>query len=68
MPDLARLSTETMYVDWYGTWPGNTPQLGIMLLSNGDRGAGYRGGATGGHRDHPPVPGLSGVGGAASER
>jgi hypothetical protein len=46
VPDLAGLSTDTMYVDWYGTWPGNTPQLGIMLLSNGDRGAGYRGGAT----------------------
>jgi hypothetical protein len=46
VPDLAGLSTDTMYVDWYGTWPGNSAQLGIMLLSNGDRGAGYRGGAT----------------------
>lgn len=46
VPDLAGLSSDTMYVDWYGTWPGNTPQLGILLFSNGDRGAGSRGGAT----------------------
>ena len=27
-------------------FPGNTPELGLMLFTNGDRGAGARGGAT----------------------
>jgi subtilisin family serine protease len=27
-------------------FPGNTPELGVMLITNGDRGAGFRGGAT----------------------
>ncbi len=30
----------------YGPWPGNSPELGLMLVTNGDRGAGARGGAT----------------------
>ncbi len=30
----------------YGLWSGNTPELGLMLVTNGDRGAGARGGAT----------------------
>ncbi len=30
----------------FGPWPGNTPELGVMLITNGDRGAGARGGAT----------------------
>jgi len=30
----------------YGQFPGNTPELGLMLVTNGDRGAGNRGGAT----------------------
>ena len=30
----------------FGLWPGNTPELGVMLLTNGDRGTGARGGAT----------------------
>lgn len=30
----------------FGPFPGNTPELGVMLLTNGDRGAGARGGAT----------------------
>ncbi len=30
----------------FGPWPGNTPELGLMLVTNGDRGAGNRGGAT----------------------
>jgi subtilisin family serine protease len=30
----------------YGPWPGNTPELGVMLITNGDRGTGNRGGAT----------------------
>ncbi|MFO7571824.1 MAG: hypothetical protein R6W48_04390, partial [Gaiellaceae bacterium] len=32
----------------YGLFPGNTPELGLMLFTNGDRGAGNRGGATDG--------------------
>ncbi|MFN2228101.1 MAG: hypothetical protein ACK2UY_17390, partial [Anaerolineae bacterium] len=30
----------------FGPWPGDTPELGVMLLTNGDRGAGARGGAS----------------------
>ena len=30
----------------FGAFPGNTPELGLMLVTNGDRGAGNRGGAT----------------------
>jgi len=30
----------------YGAFPGNSPELGLMLITNGDRGAGNRGGAT----------------------
>jgi hypothetical protein len=30
----------------FGLFPGNTPELGLMLITNGDRGAGNRGGAT----------------------
>jgi len=30
----------------YGPWPGNTPELGLMLFTNGDRGTGVHGGAT----------------------
>ncbi len=30
----------------FGPFPGNTPELGLMLVTNGDRGAGNRGGAT----------------------
>ncbi len=30
----------------YGLWPGNSPELGVMLVTNGDRGSGARGGAT----------------------
>jgi hypothetical protein len=30
----------------FGSWPGNTPELGLMLVTNGDRGTGNRGGAT----------------------
>ena len=30
----------------FGAFPGNTPELGLMLFTNGDRGAGNRGGAT----------------------
>ncbi len=30
----------------FGPFPGNSPELGLMLITNGDRGAGLRGGAT----------------------
>ena len=30
----------------FGLWPGNSPELGVMLVTNGDRGSGARGGAT----------------------
>jgi minor extracellular serine protease Vpr len=30
----------------FGLFPGNSPELGLMLVTNGDRGAGARGGAT----------------------
>jgi minor extracellular serine protease Vpr len=30
----------------FGPWPGNSPELGVMLITNGDRGTGNRGGAT----------------------
>ncbi len=30
----------------YGAFPGNSPELGLLLFTNGDRGAGNRGGAT----------------------
>jgi hypothetical protein len=30
----------------FGAFPGNTPELGLLLVTNGDRGAGNRGGAT----------------------
>jgi hypothetical protein len=30
----------------FGAFPGNTPEQGLLLFTNGDRGAGNRGGAT----------------------
>jgi hypothetical protein len=30
----------------FGLFPGNSPELGLLLITNGDRGAGARGGAT----------------------
>lgn len=30
----------------FGLFPGNTPELGLLLVTNGDRGTGNRGGAT----------------------
>jgi subtilisin family serine protease len=35
-----------MEVTDYGAFPGNAPELGTLLFTNGDRGAGARGGAT----------------------
>jgi hypothetical protein len=36
----------TMTVYDFGPWPPNSPELGVMLVTNGDRGSGARGGAT----------------------
>lgn len=44
--DIPGKSTGTMTVFDFGAFPGNTPELGVMLFTNGDRGAGNRGGAT----------------------
>ena len=30
----------------FGAFPGNTPELGLMVITNGDRGPASRGGAT----------------------
>jgi subtilisin family serine protease len=35
-----------MLVTDFGPFPGNTPELGVMVFGNGDRGTGLRGGAT----------------------
>lgn len=44
--DVAGKSTGTMTVVDFGAFPGNTDELGVLLVTNGDRGAGARGGAT----------------------
>ncbi len=44
--DIAGKSNGTMTVVDFGTFPGNSEELGVMLVTNGDRGAGNRGGAT----------------------
>lgn len=44
--DIPGKSAGTMTVIDFGPWPGNTPELGVLLFTNGDRGAGARGGAT----------------------
>ncbi len=44
--DIAGKSAGSMTVIDYGPFPGNTSELGVMLVTNGDRGAGLRGGAT----------------------
>jgi minor extracellular serine protease Vpr len=44
--DLAGGSDGVMDVIDFGPFPGNTDELGVMLFTNGDRGAGNRGGAT----------------------
>ena len=44
--DVPGDSKDTMTVTDFGPFPGNTPELGVMLFTNGDRGAGARGGAT----------------------
>lgn len=44
--DLPGGSNGVMDVLDFGPFPGNTEELGVMLFTNGDRGAGNRGGAT----------------------
>jgi hypothetical protein len=44
--DLAGLSGGTIGAYDFGLFPGNSPELGILLFSNGDRGSGAHGGAT----------------------
>ena len=44
--DIDGKSNGSMTVIDFGAFPGNTPELGLMLLTNGDRGGGARGGAT----------------------
>jgi hypothetical protein len=36
----------SMTVYDFGPFPGNSPEVGVMLVTNGDRGSGVRGGAT----------------------
>jgi hypothetical protein len=44
--DIPGKSEDSMTVVDFGPFPGNTPELGLMLVTNGDRGSGARGGAT----------------------
>lgn len=44
--DIAGQAQGSMQVLDFGPFPGNTDELGILLFTNGDRGAGNRGGAT----------------------
>ena len=44
-PATANGPTGHAVVD-FGPFPGNTPELGVLMFTNGDRGAGVRGGAT----------------------
>jgi len=44
--DIAGKSEGMLTVYDFGLFPGNSPELGVMLVTNGDRGSGARGGAT----------------------
>ena len=44
--DIAGMSAGTMTVIDFGPFPGNTPEVGVMMIGNGDRGSGARGGST----------------------
>ncbi len=43
--DISGKSEGLLTVYDFGLWSGNTPELGVMMFVNGDRGAGNRGGA-----------------------
>lgn len=72
--DIAGNSTGSMTVVDFGAFPGNSPEYGVMLVTNGDRGAGAHGGATtdteallftaspGDVQPTPPVPTKKGGG------
>lgn len=44
--DIPGNSSDVAGIFDYGPFPGNSPELGILLNTNGDRGTGARGGAT----------------------
>jgi subtilisin family serine protease len=44
--DIPGNSAGSIDVYDFGAFPGNTPELGVLLFTNGDRGNGARGGAT----------------------
>lgn len=44
--DIAGKSTDSMTVIDFGPFPGNSSEEGLLLITNGDRGTGARGGAT----------------------
>ena len=44
-PDVPGFSEDVMPVIDYGPWPGNTPELGVMVVTDGDRGFGAHGGS-----------------------
>lgn len=44
--DLASGGAGALDIYDFGPFPGNTPEAGVMLFTNGDRGSGARGGAT----------------------
>jgi hypothetical protein len=44
--DVAGKGQGSLNVYDFGAFPGNSPEQGLMLITNGDRGAGNRGGAT----------------------
>lgn len=44
--DVGPYESGSMPVINRGSFDGNTPEYGLMVISNADRGDGYRGGAT----------------------
>jgi minor extracellular serine protease Vpr len=44
--DIPGGATGSIDISDFGAFPGNSPELGVMVFTNGDRGAGNRGGAT----------------------
>ena len=44
--DMPGNTSGTLTAFDFGAFPGNTPELGLMVITNGDRGSASRGGAT----------------------
>jgi hypothetical protein len=44
--DIAGGGSGSIEIYDFGQFPGNSPELGVMVFTNGDRGAGNRGGST----------------------